>query len=132
MATLVWAPRSPWALQRASAACRAGPGPTTDSLAALRAADTPKSDAHREIERRLARSPRDLLTELARTYGHDFADPTYINAIALLGRLKLGQVDAVRALAEPYVDGTKDSLARPNALTMAGHIVFTELARRDR
>jgi len=105
------------------------PWPAADSLAALRAADTPKSDAHREIERRLARSPRDLLVELAGKYGHDFADPTYINAIALLGRLKLGQVDAVRALVEPYVDGTKDSLARPNALTMAGHIVFTELAR---
>ena len=106
------------------------PWSATDSLAALRAADMPKSDAHRQIERRLARSPRDLLAELAEKYGHDFADPTYINAIALLGRLKLGQVDAVRALAEPYVDGTKDGLARPNALTMAGHIVFTELARR--
>jgi len=102
----------------------------TDSLVALRAADAPKSDAHGEIERRLARSPRDLLAELARKFGHDFADPTYINAIALLGRVKLGQVDAVRALVEPYVDGTKDSLTRPNALTMAGHIVFTELARR--
>jgi len=30
----------------------------TDSLVALRAADAPKSDAHGEIERRLARSPR--------------------------------------------------------------------------
>jgi rhamnogalacturonyl hydrolase YesR len=106
------------------------PWSATDSLAALRLADTPRSDAHREIERRLARSPRDLLVELAEKYGHDFADPTYINAIALLGRLKLGQVDAVRALVEPYVDGTKDSLARPNALTMAGHVVFTDLARR--
>ena len=106
------------------------PWSAADSLAVLRAADTPKSEAHREIERRLARSPHDLLAELSEKYGHDFADPTYINAIALLGRLKLGQVDAVRALVEPYVDGTKDSLARPNALTMAGHIVFTELARR--
>ena len=101
-----------------------------DRLETLRAADVSKSAAHREIERRLARGPRELLTELADKYGHDFADPTYINAIALIGRLKLGQVDAVRALAEPYVDGTKDSLARPNALTMAGHIVFTDLARR--
>jgi rhamnogalacturonyl hydrolase YesR len=36
----------------------------------------------------------------------------------------------VRRLVEPYVDGTRDSLARPNSLVMAGHIVFTELARR--
>ncbi len=106
------------------------PWSAADSLSALRAVDIGKSEAHREIERRLARSPRDLLSGLAEKYGHDFADPTYINAIALLGRLKLGQVDAVRTLVEPYVDGTKDSLARPNALTMAGHIVFTELARR--
>jgi rhamnogalacturonyl hydrolase YesR len=28
------------------------------------------------------------------------------------------------------VDGSRNSLARPNALVMAGHIVFTELARR--
>lgn len=101
-----------------------------EALETVRAANVPKSEAHREIERRLARSPRELLTELAAKYGHDFSDPTYINAIALLGRLALGETDAVRALVEPYVDGTKNSLARPNALTMAGHIVFTELARR--
>ncbi len=104
----------------------------SDSLGALRAAGVPKSEAHREIERRLARGPRDLLAELAKVYGHDFGDPTYINAIALIGRLKLGELDDVRRLVEPYVDGSKDSLARPNALTMAGHIVFTELARATR
>jgi rhamnogalacturonyl hydrolase YesR len=30
---------------------------------------------------------------------------------------------------EPYANGSKNSLERPNSLTMAGHIVFTELAR---
>jgi rhamnogalacturonyl hydrolase YesR len=103
---------------------------TAGASAAFRVLD--KSPAHREMERRLARSPRELLVELAEKFGHDFSDPTYINAIALIGRLKLGEVDAVRALVEPYVDGSKDSLARPNALTMAGHIVFTDLARRTR
>jgi unsaturated rhamnogalacturonyl hydrolase len=100
-----------------------------DRLASLSAADVPVSDAHREIERRLARTPRQLAEELAVPYGHDFDQPIYINAIALLVQLKLGHVDAVRALVEPYVDGTKNSLARPNALSMAGHIVFTDLAR---
>src|SRR5688572_9660783 len=33
------------------------------------------SSAHREIERRLARSPRALAEELARVYGHDFTAP---------------------------------------------------------
>jgi len=36
----------------------------------------------------------------------------------------------VRRIVEPYVDGTKDSLAQPSSLVLGGHIVFTELARR--
>jgi unsaturated rhamnogalacturonyl hydrolase len=79
--------------------------------------------------RRRARTPRELATGLARHYGRDFEQPWYIGAIALIARLKLGELEDVRRLAEPWVDGTRDSLARPNALVMAGHIVFTELAR---
>ena len=89
-----------------------------------------KSEARAELERRRARSPRQLADELARHYGHDFDQPWYIGAIALIARVRLGDLADVQRLAEPYVDGTKDSLARPNALVMAGHIVFTELARR--
>jgi unsaturated rhamnogalacturonyl hydrolase len=88
------------------------------------------SDAHRELDRRRARTPQQLAQELARFYGHDFNQPWYINAIALIGQIRLGHLEEVRRLAEPYVDGTKDSLARPNSLVLAGHIVFTELARR--
>src|SRR5690606_9218777 len=79
---------------------------------------------------RRARSPRQLAELLAEHYGRDFDQPWYIGAVALVARLELGHVDEVRRLAEPWVDGTRDSLARPNALVMAGHIVFTELARR--
>lgn len=100
-----------------------------ESLAAVQREAIEPSAAHREIERRLARSPRQLATELAQHYGHDFTQPTYINAIALIARLKLGQQEAVQQLVEPYVSGEKNSLERPNSLTMAGHIVFTELAR---
>jgi unsaturated rhamnogalacturonyl hydrolase len=101
----------------------------SDRLERLEAAEIPVSPAHREIDRRLKRTPRQLAEELGAYYGHDFDQPLYINAIALLVQLKLGHVDEVRKLVEPYVDGTKDSLARPNALSMAGHIVFTDLAR---
>jgi unsaturated rhamnogalacturonyl hydrolase len=101
----------------------------SDRLERLEAAEIPVSAAHREIERRLDRTPRQLAEELGAFYGHDFDQPIYINAIALTVQLKLGRVDEVRKLVEPYVDGTKDSLARPNALSMAGHIVFTDLAR---
>ena len=90
----------------------------------------PASPAHQELERRRARSPRQLAEELALYYGHDFDQPWYINAVALIGQLRLGHLDEVKRLAEPYVDGTKNSLERPNSLVLAGHIVFTELARR--
>ena len=89
-----------------------------------------KSDARLELEHRRARSPRQLAEELATQYGHDFDQPWYIGAIALIARVRLGDVEDVRRIVEPYLDGTKDSLAHPNALVMAGHIIFTELARR--
>ena len=101
-----------------------------DELRTLRAADVPMSEAHRELERRVARSPRALAEELAQHYGHDFDPPWYIGAIALIARIKLGQIDDVRRIVEPYVDGTKNSLAQPSSLVLGGHIVFTELARR--
>jgi unsaturated rhamnogalacturonyl hydrolase len=88
------------------------------------------SEADTELDHRRARSPRQLAEELAQRYGREFDQPLYIGAIALVARLRLGLVDDVKRLVEPWVNGTKDSLARPSALVMAGHIVFTELARR--
>jgi rhamnogalacturonyl hydrolase YesR len=90
-----------------------------------------RSEAHTELEQRRARSPRQVARELATRYGRDFDPPWYIGAIALIARARLGDVDDVRQIVEPYVDGRKDSLARPSALVMAGHTVFTELARRS-
>jgi rhamnogalacturonyl hydrolase YesR len=98
-------------------------------LADLEAAEIAPSGARLELTRRLARSPRALAEELAQVYGRNFDQPNYINAVAMVARLKLGHVDEIRALVAPYVDGTRDSLERPNSLTMAGHIVFTDLAR---
>ncbi|HEY8520604.1 MAG TPA: glycoside hydrolase family 88 protein [Gammaproteobacteria bacterium] len=99
-------------------------------LRALTAADVPPSEARRELERRRARTPRQVAQALGEHYGHEFQRAWYIEAIALLAQIELGHLDEVRRLVEPYVNGEKDSLARPNALVMAGHIVFTELARR--
>jgi unsaturated rhamnogalacturonyl hydrolase len=89
-----------------------------------------KSAARTELEQRRARSPRQLAQQLAQHYGRSFEQALYIDAIALLGRLRLGELAAVKQLAEPWVDGTRDSLARPSSLGLAGHIVFTELARQ--
>ncbi|HEX6998803.1 MAG TPA: glycoside hydrolase family 88 protein [Gammaproteobacteria bacterium] len=101
-----------------------------EDLRSLTAVDVPPSEAHRELERRRARMPRQVAEDLGEHYGHEFERVWYIEAIALLAQIELGHLDEVRRLVEPYVNGEKDSLARPNALVMAGHIVFTELARR--
>lgn len=96
----------------------------------LAAGSIAKSEAHVELEQRRERTPRQLAEELAVHYGHDFNQPWYIGALALIARIRLGDLDDVRKLAEPYVDGSKDSLAHPSELVLGGHIVFTVLARR--
>jgi rhamnogalacturonyl hydrolase YesR len=88
------------------------------------------SAAHREIDRRLARSPRLLAEDLAKTYGQAFPDPTYIGAMALIARLRLGQGGDVTRLVAPYLDGTRDSFARPSQSSLAAHVLFFELAQR--
>jgi rhamnogalacturonyl hydrolase YesR len=90
------------------------------------------SPARLELQARRARSPRQLATELARHYGRDFDQPLYIGAIALIARIRLGDLADVQRLAQPWIDGSRDPLARPSALVMAGHILFTELYRRTR
>lgn len=90
------------------------------------------SDAHQEMDRRQARSPQALAGELARVYGRDFTQPTYIAAMALIGRLRLGETADVAQLLAPYLDGTRDSFARPSQSSLAAHMVFFELARRTK
>jgi rhamnogalacturonyl hydrolase YesR len=106
---------------------RAWSGRPADLPAASSIAASP---ARQELDRRRARSPRELATQLARHYGRSFDQPWYIEAVALMARLRLGDVDDVQRLALPWVDGTKDPMARPSALIMAGHILFTDLYRR--
>ena len=90
------------------------------------------SNAHQELERRLARSPRALAEELARVYGREYAQPNYIAAMAVVSRLRLGERDEVARLLAPYLDGTTDSFARPSQSSLAAHLLFFEYARRAR
>jgi rhamnogalacturonyl hydrolase YesR len=92
----------------------------------------PPSEAHQEMDRRHARSPRALAEELARVYGRDFTQPNYIAAMALIGRLRLGETADVAQLLAPYLDETKDSFARPSQSSLAAHMVFFELAQRTK
>ena len=91
-----------------------------------------KSEARSELETRRARSPRQFAAQLATHYGHDFDQPWYINAIALIARARLGDTQDVQRLVEPYLDGRKDALAHPSELVLGGQIIFTELARRTK
>jgi hypothetical protein len=88
------------------------------------------SSAHQVIDRRLARSPRQLAEELARVYGQQFTAPNYIAAMALVGRLRMGARDDVARLLTPYLDGTQDSFARPSQSSLAAHFLFFEYARQ--
>lgn len=87
------------------------------------------SQARIEIERRQGRSPRQVAEELAEVYGHDFDQLTYLPGMALIAQLRLGNTAEVVKLAERYLDG-RDNLSRANSLTLAGHLVFAELAER--
>jgi len=92
------------------------------------------SPAHVEIEARRARTPSDLAELLAPIYGQSFDSPLYIFGMGLIAHLGLGDLADVERLAEPYVDGTKDSLQAGrggiSTLVLAGHLVFAELAER--
>lgn len=89
-----------------------------------------ESDAHKEIDRRQARPPKQVAEELAQVYGQDFEQPVYIQALALIGQLRLGHVEEVQRLALPFVNGSRDPLAGATSNTLGGHLVFADLARR--
>jgi len=99
--------------------------PILDMLTAI-----PTSDARRELERRLARSPRELAEQLARVYGRDFNQPNYIAAMALISRLRLGDQSDVAQMLAPYLTGASDSFARPSQSSLAAHLLLFEFARR--
>ena len=88
------------------------------------------SSAHQEIDRRRTRSPRAFAEQLARVYGRDLTQPTYIAAMAVISRLRLGEQKEVALLLGPYLDGAKNSLARPSQSSLAAHLLFFEYARR--
>jgi rhamnogalacturonyl hydrolase YesR len=103
----------------------------TDTLLAGISPTLAVSQAHTEFDRRDGRTARQLADELAQAYGHDFDQLTYLPGMALIGQLRLGNTAEVIGLAARYLDG-RDNLARANSLTLAGHLVFAELAEKTR
>jgi unsaturated rhamnogalacturonyl hydrolase len=90
----------------------------------------PVSEAHREIDRRRSRTPREVAEELGKVYGHELDQPTYILAMALIAQLRLGNTAEVLRLASPFLNGTTDSFARPSQSSLAAHMLFYEIAKR--
>lgn len=95
------------------------------------------SEARKELKRRVDRKPLEIAKQLAQVYGHELPSVEYIPAMALLGRLWLGDltndpkhwVDVERIVAS-YVSGDKLSLPKNfSGSHLSGHLIFAELAR---
>jgi unsaturated rhamnogalacturonyl hydrolase len=126
-----------------AAAVQAKAGESAEAYLKRALAGTPKGTplpARLELQRRLTRSPIQIAQQLAKRYGHQLNEVSYIPALALIGRLHLGDLtndqtqpaDVLR-IVEPYVAGRKPTFkGTPSGPAMAGHLVFGELAERDR
>lgn len=96
------------------------------------------SKARKELIRRAERAPLAAAKQLAGHYGHRLRAVQYIPAVALIGRLRLGELteDAshqqdVAKIVEPWL--SKSTLgSRPGGSHLSGHLIFTELARRTK
>jgi len=108
----------------------------TKLFAALEAVDARgPSPARLELQHRLKREPLDVLRQLNEHYGRTLPAVEYIPALALVGRLRLGELTgdatqraAVRKIVEPYLTGEKPSTPKSGS-GQSGHLIFTELAR---
>ncbi|MEM7232388.1 MAG: glycoside hydrolase family 88 protein, partial [Planctomycetota bacterium] len=98
------------------------------------------SAARAELSRRLKRSAPQVSDELAKHYGHDLKSVVYIPAVALIGRLRLGELrdrknelEDVERIVSPYLRGDRPSLPKKaGGSHLSGHLIFTELARRTK
>ncbi len=100
---------------------------------------TGPSPARKELQSRLDREPLTIARQLAKVYGHDLSSVQYIPALALVGRIWLGeltndpsQLAEVKRIVTPYVTGGKPSLPKNfSGSHLAGHLIFSELAKRS-
>ncbi len=107
--------------------------------AVKRANFTGPSAARLEIQSRLKRSPLEIEKQLAQFYGKDLPEAVYIPAMALVGRLRLGdqtsdaaQLAMVEKIVEPYFTGAKDSMAKATGSHLSGHLIFGQLYDRTK
>ncbi len=94
------------------------------------------SPARRALQQRLDRSPIEVAEQLSRHYGHELEQVVYIPAVALLGRLRLGDLTdddshrkAIERILDPYFTGSRASKPE-NGSGLSGHLIFSEMAER--
>jgi rhamnogalacturonyl hydrolase YesR len=92
------------------------------------------SPARAEMQKRLRRTPLQVAQQLAQVYGKELPEAVYIPAMALVARLRLGdltndpaQLAMVERIVEPYFTGARDSMAKPTGSHLSGHLVFGDL-----
>ena len=94
------------------------------------------SPARRALQQRIDRSPLEVSRQLSEHYGHDLKRVVYIPALALVGRLRLGELTVdpshqrdIERIVAPYFEG-KQATTVTNGSGLSGHLVFAELASR--
>ncbi len=95
-------------------------------------------DSEVERSKRLMRSPTEVAQQLSRRYGRALKQVQYIPAVAVIGRLRLGELTGeashradIDKLVAPFREGTQKAIGdKPSGSDLAGHLVFGELAMR--
>lgn len=106
-----------------------------ETLASL-AESQPLSAARRALQERVSRSAVEVASQLATAYGHALETATYIPALALIGRLRLGDITGASPLADveqivaPFLDGKPALGDRPSGSAISGQLVFADLYER--
>lgn len=91
--------------------------------------NVPPSAAKQALAARRTRTAEVAAAGLAGVYGQQLEALTYIPGMALIGRLRLGQLAEVEAIVAPQLDSI-EQLTLNNSLQIAGHLLFAELAER--
>lgn len=86
------------------------------------------SDASNTLQARSERSVEDFAQGLSEIYGQSTpAYLTYIPGMALIGRIRLGQIEEVEAIMAPLAEEGAEAEIN-SSLQIAGHLIFAELA----
>lgn len=110
----------------------------TDAFKELVTSDV-VSNARRELIARVNRTPLQVARQLSEVYGDNLNSVAYIPALALIGRVRVGELtgDAkqladVERIVKPYVDGKATLPQRTSGSNLSGHLVFGDLAARTK